>query len=119
MSEILRNTKRIIFLPSAARTASGNTEGTPVSAAGYQEASFFLNVTAASGVSPTLDVEIETQDPVSGEWFTLVTFTQATAVSKEFRSATAALGEKIACKWTIGGGDTPSFTFSLSGILKS
>lgn len=106
----------LIILPSAARTTSGTSAEFTVG--NYKEASFFLNVTAVSGTTPTLDVKIQTKDPVSGEWFDIVTFTQATGITKERKAdKTIDIGSVIRASYTIGG-TTPSFTFSLGAVVK-
>lgn len=107
------------ILASAARTTSANTSATSISTKLYQEANFFLNVTAKSGTSPTLDIVIKTKDPLVAKWHTIATFTQATDVTSEMESVTANLGNEIAAYYTIGGTDTPTFTFSLSMVQKT
>lgn len=105
--------EELTILSSAARTTSGTSDSFTVG--NYKEASFYLNVTAASG---TLDVTIETKDPVSSEWFELVKFTQATAVTKERKAdKTMDIGSVIRASYTIAG-ETPSFTFSLGAVVK-
>ena len=106
------------FAASAARTANGNTQSTPIDCGLMKEGNFFLDVTVVSGTSPTLDVVVQTKDPESGDWFTLTSFTQATGVTAEMKSVAANMGNKLAIAWTIGGSDTPTFTFSVGAILK-
>jgi len=77
----------------------------------------FLEVTGVSGTSPTLDVTIDTQNPITGEWHTLHTFSQMTSTGKQMARISDCIGAKIAPTWTIGGTD-PSFTFSITVILK-
>lgn len=108
--------ENLTILTSQARTVSGTSAEFTVG--NYKEASFFLNVTAVSGTAPTLDVVIQTKDPVSGEWFDIVTFTQATGVTKERKAdKTIDIGSVIRASYTIGGTD-PSFTFSLGAVVK-
>jgi hypothetical protein len=116
--QLVQTTQEVNILASAARTASGDTSTTPVDVKKYKEAIFFLDVTAVSGTTPTLDVKIKTKDPVSGKWFDLVTFTQATAVTSEMKTVSGLLGSQIAVFYEIAG-TTPSFTFSLGAVLKS
>lgn len=105
--------EELTILSSATRTASGASAEFVVG--NYKEASFYLNVTAASG---TLDVKIETKDPVSGEWFELAKFAQATAVTKERKAdKTMDIGSTIRASYTITG-EAPSFTFSLGAVVK-
>jgi hypothetical protein len=107
----------ISILPSASRTTSGDTSSSPIFVGKYKEGVFFLDVASATGTSPTLDVIIKTKDPISGKWFDLVTFTQATGVVSEMKTS-GYLGSEIAVFYTIGG-DTPDFTFSLGAVFKS
>jgi hypothetical protein len=102
---------------SAARTVTGNSavldtlelrsEGAGV----FDRCRFYLDVTAASGTSPTLNVKIV--GVVNGIDFDLTpTFTQKTAVARE----TILVDECprfVKIVWTVAG-TTPSFTFSVS-----
>jgi len=104
---------------SDTKTSSGNSHTKYIDGIElFQEGNFFLDVTAASGTTPTLDVVIETYDPKTNKWYTIITFTQATAVTNEMKEKTANLGKRIAIKYTIGG-TSPSFTFKVSAMLKS
>lgn len=76
----------------------------------------FLNVTAASGTSPTLNVKVQAQDP-AGNWYDILSFTQATAATKEAKQLSI-FGDKIKVVYTIGG-TTPSFTFSVTAVAKA
>lgn len=95
---------------SAARTTSGDT-GTIT---GYEGASTLraqLDVTAASGTSPTLNVVIE--DTLDGTtWNAVGTFAQKTAAGREVINATTPFAGRLRVRWTIAG-TTPSFTFSV------
>lgn len=106
----------ITLLASETRTTSGDTSGTPVDVKKFKEGNFFLDITAVSGTTPTLDIAIKTKDPVSGKWFTIVQFTQATAIGSEMKTV-GNLGSLIAVFYTIGG-TSPSFTFSVGAVLK-
>ena len=71
-----------------------------------------LEVTVVAGTDPTLDVVI--QDTVDGtNYYTIATFTQATAATTEIKRVSTAFTDKLRAAWTIGGTDTPSFTFSV------
>ncbi len=105
------------MLASAARTVTGDTSATPTACGKHKEAVFFLDITAASGTTPTLDVVIKTKDPASGKWITLATFTQKTAVGNEMKGQANLLGSQLAVFYTIAG-TTPSFTFSVGVVLK-
>lgn len=74
-----------------------------------------LEVTAASGTDPTLDVFVETS-PSGSSWQAVGAFTQRTGVGwQELR--VAGLRRYVRASYSIGGTD-PSFTFSLSGDLE-
>lgn len=95
---------------SAARTASGDSG--PLS--GYGPAQTLraqLNVTAASGTSPTLDVVIE--DTLDGtNWNAVGTFAQKIATGREVINVTTPFADRLRVRWTIGG-TGPSFTFAV------
>lgn len=129
-----------ILLASAARTASGNTQSTPVLLTRYPIIEFVLDVTNAdTDAADTLDVTVQTR--IAGLWLDVVHFTQVigTDAAKRFvakilasepqtmydvATALAAgsirhiMGPEYAVSWTIvdgapGVGDQ-SFTFSVS-----
>ncbi len=96
--------------PSAARTASGASDAlTGMGPAESLRAQ--LNVTAAAGTGPTLDVVIE--DTLDGtNWNTIGTFSQKTGPAREVITITTAFSDQVRARWTLGG-TTPSFTFSV------
>lgn len=99
------------FAASAARTASGDSgpqSGFEVSSALRAQ----LDVTAASGTTPTLNVVLE--DTLDGgvTWNTIGTFAQRTAAGREVINVTTPFTDRLRARWTVGG-TTPSFTFSV------
>ena len=100
--------------PSAARTTSGTNI---VSGLGeYDKVRIQLNVTAASGTTPTLDVTI--QDTVDGtNYNTLATFTQKVAVVRDVLTLTNLVGDSVRVSWVVAG-TTPSFTFDVSALAE-
>jgi hypothetical protein len=81
--------------------------------------SFFLDVTAQSGTTPTLDVDIEVQDPVSGKWFVVASFTQVGAATPQERILADIREHQIRAAWVItGAAATYSFTVGMSGKQK-
>lgn len=114
----ISNSSEVEIFANQSRTTSGNS--TEVGVKSYKEAIAFLDVTAASGTSPTLDVKFQTQDPVSLKWFDLtdLTFSQKVAAGSEMKAKINTLGAKLRCVYTIGG-TSPSFDFSVGLILKS
>jgi len=104
-----------VTIKSGAVTAGGNTQSTPQRVSQFKEANFFLDLTAKAGTL-TFNISVFTKDPVSGKWFSLVAFTQASDVTTEMKTVAANLGAYVACVWTIGA--ATSVTFSLSAVLK-
>ena len=100
----------VTLLASAARTET--VTGTAVK--GLSAARLLvmqLDVTAASGTLPTLDVVV--QDTVDGtNWNTIATFTQKTGDTREVIRLTTAFTGQLRGDGTIGG-TTPSFTFAV------
>lgn len=113
MSDILQANvpaSTVTLLASAARTATASAAGV----SGFAAANNLvlqLNVTAASGTTPTLDVVV--QDTVDGtNYGTIATFTQATGTTKEVIRLATPFTDTLRVVYTIGG-VTPSFTFSV------
>lgn len=98
-------------VPSAARTANGNS----LTVTGYSPTEALraqLDVTAASGTSPTLDVVIQDSLDGGATWNTIGTFAQRTAAARQVINVAAPFAPLLRVSWTIGG-TTPSFTFSV------
>lgn len=102
---------RDIILPSAARTASGNSNNITVPADANLRVD--INVTAASGTSPTLDGKLQHSPDGGTTWIDLVAITQKTTTGTESKTASAPTSGLVRFNYTIGG-TTPSFTFSVS-----
>lgn len=102
--------KHEVLVSSAARTTSGNSGALD----GYGARTSLrlqLEVTAASGTTPTLDVVVE--DTLDGtNWNVVGTFAQKTAAGREVVNVTSFFADQIRVRWTTGGA-TPSFTFSV------
>jgi hypothetical protein len=95
---------------SAARTTTGDT-GVISGYGGAVSLRAQLDVTAASGTTPTLNVTIE--DTLDGTtWNTVGTFAQKTAAGREVITVTTPFADRIRVRWVIAG-TTPSFTFSV------
>lgn len=100
----------ITLAESAARTASGDT-GTLSGFSDLGKLRAQLEVTAAAGTSPTLDVVLE--DSLDGtSWNTIGTFAQLTTTGREVIDITGLFADRLRVRWTIGG-TSPSFTFSV------
>lgn len=102
----------VVVHPSAARTATGQTGAIPTNTG--DKVSLFLNVTAATGTTPTLTVSVEWS--VDGTNFgpaeTPDAFTQVTAQGAKVK-AFDAKAPYYRVVYTIGG-TTPSFTFTVT-----
>lgn len=97
---------------SAARTASGNSATALTNASG-RNAHFFVNVTAATGTTPTLVVRVQIQDPVGLGWIDLPGAATASITGTGLTLLTVTnLPRTYRLAWVIGG-TTPSFTFSV------
>jgi hypothetical protein len=116
---------RATIQASAAQTASINSSAL-TTIAPYREANFYLNVTAFSGTSPTLNVKIQTSDDGGTTWYDLmypnssipVAFTQVVGITNQVLSVAGNIGDTIRAVSTIAG-TTPSFTYAIKGVFKS
>ena len=98
---------------SAARTATAN--GTAFDTSDLDSIQATLTCTARSGTNPTLDVILQTT--VDGtNYDTVGSFDQLTNTGAEAR-VFGPLGPTSRWRWTIGGTDTPSFTFSIASTV--
>ena len=103
-------------VPSATVTASGNS--TDISVALYNQITCFLDVTAVSGTSPTLDIYVKSKDPISGKYVTIGQYAQVTATGTwQLAIDGSVLGSDVQFEWVLGG-TSPSFTFSIGIVLK-
>lgn len=104
------DTDDITLAPSATITATTNGAAFDVRKGCL---ALTLNVTAASGTSPTLDVAVQTRRDASDAWRAVAAFAQRTAAGSE-RRCFAGCDRQVRVVATVGG-TTPSFTFSVSG----
>lgn len=112
-------TAKGVLLGSGARTASAAAPVGPFTV-GPSRAVFFLDVSAAAGTSPTLDVQLKVKDPASGVLRTLASFAQKTAISNEMLwvgggADTKMVPDEVYVDYQLGG-TGPSFTFSVSYV---
>lgn len=103
---------------SAARTATGDSGSLGPNYGSASTLRAQLNVTAASGTSPTLNVLIEDSVDEGATWNTVGTFAQRTAAGREVLNITGLFGDTLRVSWTIGG-TTPSFTFAVDWVAQS
>ena len=101
----------ITLAGSAARTATGTGDVLELEDAEALVAT--LEVTAASGTSPSLTAKVQDAPTPNGPWTDLLTFGAKTGVATEGqRHGTPAIHRYIRPSWTITG-TSPSFTFSI------
>lgn len=127
---------------SQAVTSSGSTNGATIVNPGARGALFFLDVSsrsASGGQSPTLDIVVQGQDPVTNGWFNLpgAAFTQVTTSTNTqvlvvhptvpndsgtgFRRRPGPLTPNFRLQWTTqnldsGGGQPGSYEFTVGGV---
>lgn len=100
-----------ISVASAARTATA--AGTAFATEDIDEIEAELVITAVAGTNPTLDVILETKTD-TGAYYTVAAFPQQTGTTAGVGRVFSGLGDTCRWSWTIGGTDTPSFTFSVA-----
>lgn len=107
--------KRAITLQSStARTATGQTTG-QTDFQDIARAAFYIDCTAVSGTSPTLDVTVQEFDALGSDWYTVGTFAQLTTTGNERIAVDPLHGDQIRIQYTITG-TSPSFTFSVGAV---
>lgn len=110
-----------LFKASGATTATSSSSAVQLGAVtAGQRVYASLHVLSVSGTNPTLDVVVESDDNGGmSSATTRATFTQATAATSEFVSAAGAITDDYwRITYTIGGTDTPTFSFVVAiGIL--
>ena len=110
----------VVQVLQASTTMTASTNGDVQDGFGQSTAlRLQLEVTAASGTLPTLDVTIE--DTLDGtNWNTVATFTQKTTTGLQvinLLAGTTPYADRLRVK-TVIGGTTPSFTFSVKGYAR-
>lgn len=98
------------LLTSVARTESGSSDEFTLPGTA-KELNLYINCTAASGTTPTLDIAYECSNDEGTTFFTHTAATQITASGKQLLKLTN-VGGTARVSYTIAG-TTPSFTFSV------
>lgn len=101
----------VAALASAARTTS--TNGTAFDTSDLQSLNATLVVSAASGTDEALDVVLQTTADGTN-YYTAGAFPQQTGTTAGVARVFGDLGDLSRWSWTIGGTDTPTFTFAIS-----
>lgn len=99
------------------QTTAGTFTTGDLSVEGYSAAVFVLDVTAITGTTPTLDVQVQEKDAASGKYVAIVTFTQKNATVTDRQVVTALVSKTLRVQWIVGGG-TPSITFTVGATFK-
>lgn len=108
----------VTILSSGTRTSSGS--GSDVNIARFIAGEVYVVVTAVSGTSPSLTVNIEGRAEASGAYKTLCTISGITAAGTYWCSSTLTniAFKNIRASWTVSG-TSPSFTFAVYGEFKA
>jgi hypothetical protein len=104
------------IVTSAARIANGNSS-TLVAADRHKYLNVFVNVTAQSGTTPTMDLRIDWS--LDGtNWYNVAdSFTQIGAVTGSFFKQVQVKAPYYRLVWTLGG-TSPNYTFSSDATLQ-
>lgn len=94
-------------------TGAGNTSSIEVGS--RHTLRLALSVTAASGTTPSLTVNVQTS-PDNSSWYVVGSFAAKTAVGSESK-AFSGLDRYVRLQWAAPSGTTPSFTFNATGEL--
>lgn len=107
----------VLLEPLTAKTATGNGTANDNAASSTGGWVAQLHCTAASGTDETLDVAIE-HSADNNTYVELDAFAQLTAVGKEQLSGTGTVNRYVRATRTIGGTDTPTFTYIVAFARK-
>jgi len=112
---------------AAARTVTENSDD--IKNLGFRGVTLYLDITAASGTTPTLDIKLQTKDPVSDGYVDMpgAAFAQKTGAGSDTLTVYPGVGETanrsvsdvLPEDWRIVstiGGTTPSFTYSIGAV---
>jgi len=95
-------------------TSNGSSE--PINVADYSEARLFVIISSVSGVTPSLNVKIQSQEPVSLTWVDIANMSPITTTGA-YTIPLSNMGLVIRIAWTVGG-TSPSFTATMSLVRK-
>lgn len=105
------------LVDSAARVTDDSSDF--IGVANYRDMHLFLDVTAVSGTTPTLDIYAQALDPVTLNWADTQLLYSGIAATGTYYSnpGSLGLGTDFRVRWVLGG-TTPNFTFSVGYVLK-
>lgn len=117
------NSEATVFASAARTSTTNSTDQVNRFARGVR---LHLNISAASGTTPTLDLKVQTKDAVSGTYIDLpgAAFAQKTTTGSDdltiypgvAETANETVSDVLSRTWRVVatiGGTTPSFTFSV------
>ena len=121
---------RTVTIVSSAALGT-TTASTPVASHGARGIIIYMEVTAVSGTSPTLDSKVQGYDALGDVWhdITGAVFAQKTGAGSDYLTIYPGIGETaneavsdvipalIRVHSTIGGSSTPTVTFRLGGVI--
>lgn len=112
---------QVTFFPLLARAENATYTSTPFNVSGTQECRLWLNITV-NAVPLDLTVNVQTQDPLSGNWADaqLDIFSGNNAVGTYYADiGSIGVDRSIRLQAVVGaGGGADTITFSISGLLK-
>lgn len=103
----------VLGAAQAGVTGAGNTSAIEVGS--RHTLRLALNVTAASGTTPSVTVNVQCS-PDGSSWYTVGSFAAKTAVSAESKSFSG-LDRFVRLQWGAPSGTNPNFTFNATGEL--
>ena len=107
----------LVASANRAALASGNTQASALDVSDYKEVKLFLSITGGTG--GVVNVNAQTQDPVSGNWASaqVDVFSSPSAVGTYYANlGTLGVDENFAISWDVSVAGTS--TFSIGYILK-
>ena len=117
-SQIIGVTSFGTLLVSGTQTSNGNIESSSLGVANFRDMHLFLDVTAVSGATPTLDIIAQAYDPASAKWAdtqALWSGINSTGISYS-NPGGLGIATDFSIRWVVSGG--ASFTFSIGYVLK-
>lgn len=107
----------LVASANQAALATGNTQATSLDVSDYKEVKLFLSITGGTG--GVVNVNAQTQDPVSGNWATAQTdvFSSPSATGTYYANlGSLGIDEDFAIAWDVSAAGTS--TFSIGYVLK-
>jgi hypothetical protein len=107
--------EEIPYFPLQTVTSNGDSGNTPLIVRFGEVVIFYLDVTSVSGTSPTLDLFIDIQDPLSRKWVNQDKFPTVSSITT-LALALPVRSTKYRIRWQLGG-TSPLFTFSVGVVI--